>query len=238
VSPDKKVTVRLPKGTMDAAVKTVADQVQGDRTTAELVKDIHGRPLDREIFYERARLAYITDRHQRSVEAFWPIMQGTMSPSSFVNRTVREGWKPARRRVVAQAQNELIRRVGRQVLKDQMEEVNQLMEVRDNLLHLITPQKTEVEQENGTKGTIMKYAVEPKSLEGCIRAFKDVSILLVSYRDQVSGRLSREAPPVADDVSGSVSGPLTSGDAGMVARQILQRQLEERTPDEGDEDDE
>jgi|6_EtaG_2_1085325.scaffolds.fasta_scaffold16506_3 hypothetical protein len=236
---EKKVKVRLPKKELAAAAKAVAEEIQGEQVTAELVQEVQGEPLSRELLFAKARLGYITDLHQRAVEAFWPQMEGTMSPHAFVKRATNEGWEAQRRKIWAMAQAELARRISKQVVKDQMAEVQELMQVRSWLFKLIAPS----ERKDDDGNTVLEFPVEPKSLEGVVKAYKDISVLLTMTRQHVLQVIEPQAPAVEDAGSGAMrAGPLTREDAGDVARSIMTRSLKKRrglslpehTDDEGE----
>jgi hypothetical protein len=219
------VKVKLPKKNLEAAAKAVADEIQQDQTTAELARDVHGEPLNRELLFAKARLGYITDLHQRAAEAFWPNMEGTISPAAFVKRATAEGWEAQRRKIWAMAQAELAQRISKQVVKDQMDEVQELMQVRSWLFKLIAP--TEHTDDDGN--VVLEFPVEPKSLEGVVKAYRDISVLLTMTRQHVLQVIEPQAPAVEDAGSGAMrAGPLTREDAGDAARLIMTRNLRKR----------
>ncbi len=90
-------------------------------------------------------------------------------------------------------------------------------ELRANLLKLVTPEVDD-------KGKLA-FQVQPRSLEGVIKAFRETSILLQMYRQTVLQQLEPHAPSVVDE-DRVTKGPFTDEEAGQIAEQLLKKRFD------------
>jgi hypothetical protein len=100
-----------------------------------------------------------------------------------------------------------------------MQEAKDLAKMRGWLFQLLTP-----EEKDGN----LNFKVRPNSLEGVIKAYKDVTVLLQAYRAEVMSKVEPLAPTIEGDSSDDDVGPFSTKEAGMMARTILKDRMEQR----------
>jgi hypothetical protein len=170
-----------------------------------------------EVLYQKAKIAYIVDPHLRSVDFFYHIMDGELTLDAFRRRTKKEKWGTLRTKARQQAEAALIKRLSNQIMRDQIEEANDCQKLRKWLFGLLTPE--EVTDDQGEVN--YKFKVRANSLEGVVGAYKQVTILLQAYRQEVLSQLE----PIAHGSAGGEEeeGPFTAEEAGEMARALLER---------------
>jgi hypothetical protein len=208
-----EIKVRVPKSVTKRTVQRTIKAVSEGRSTKELEGYLHDGDQT-QIYFMRAEIAFLTDPLFRPPEFFYTLMRGTVNLQTYRERVVEDRWEAQREKVKAQAKAELVRRVSSHNVKEQVREAEQISQLRGWLFELLTPSRNE----DGS----LEWKVQPKSLEGCIKAFQDVSVLLQMYRQTVLQQIEPHAPVVVDEESVS-RGPFTDEEAGQIAEQLLRK---------------
>ena len=174
----------------------------------------------------RAEIAYLCDPHLRSVNYFWQMMDGQVDLATFQVHARERKWEVMRLKVRQKAQSDLVRRLSNQIVSDQLAEAADLQKLRGWFFQLLTPDEIEYE-EDGTVKTRLRFQVQPNSLEGCVKALRDITVLLQAYRGEVLSTLEPMAPDMHSAASDDV-GPFSEREAGELARGILDRRRRDR----------
>ncbi|HUW12414.1 MAG TPA: hypothetical protein VM537_21995 [Anaerolineae bacterium] len=193
------------------AIDAVADSVDVKALIAQVKPD----ELTREALILRAQVAYLTDPNKRNVELFWTVTEGTVSLDEFVKRANREKWQKQRDKISHQIRGEIIRRMGKEIVADQIREARETQNIRNWLYDYIKPNI-------GADGVPI-FRAEVKSMEGILKAYRDITLLLQLYRQTVSEDL---APHTVIDVqTETADSPFTSEELVDVAHEVLKRRI-------------
>jgi hypothetical protein len=184
--------------------------------------NVQGTSLEMALY--RAEIAYLCDPHLRSVDFFWQMTDGQIDLAEFQEHARARKWEVARFRVRQKAQSDLIRRLSNRIVSEQLAEAEDLQRLRGWFFDLLTPQ--EVIDENGK--TAMRFQVQPNSLEGAVRAYKDITVLLNMYRNEVLATLEPMAPDSRDISVAEDAGPFSRDEAGEIARALLDKRRRAR----------
>ena len=223
----------LPAGLREKAAKALTEALEGDGEIAAAIRGPEEKHY-REMLFMRATVAYMIDPIGRPPDAFYPMMEGTIQLDSFRSRVYGAKWTASRERMRAQARSDLIRKLGRQVVSDQMKEVQQFQQLQGWLYDLCTPrQETNGDVERDADGMPM-FHLMPRSLEGAIKCLKEITILLNNYRATVLSAIEPQDPGVIE-AGGEVQGPFSEQELGDMAEKLLeQRMLTRQTSREDD----
>jgi quinol monooxygenase YgiN len=215
------VKIRVPKR-VERAAKNAVNAVAEGRDDAALEAHLHNTEIA-EILFLKAEVAYLTDPMLRPPEYFFPLLRGGMSKKTYLERAVAARWEASREKVRTQAKTELIRRVSNQIIREQVKEAEEVNQLRQWMLEFLTPTR----DEDGN----LNFRIAPKSLEGMIKQFKEVSVLLQMYRQTVLQQVEPHAPVTVDEAHEVVRGPFTEEEAGQIAEQLLRKR--HRLPPKG-----
>jgi hypothetical protein len=214
----------MPKN--DPGIASLSDEVEAEAAEsinrlADVDLQLPGTAL--EMLLYKAEIAYLCDPHLRSVEFFWQMTEGQIDLADFQEHARSRHWEAMRFRVRQKAQADLVRRLSRRIVSEQIEEAKDLQKLRGWFFELMTPR--EVIDEDGRMA--LSFQVQPNSLEGVMRAFKDITVLLQAYRTEVLATLEPMAPDMHSDASDD-SGPFSETEAGEMARAILDKRRRTR----------
>jgi len=213
---DDKVTIRLPKTVAKKAAKAVVAEVMDGGGSKALQRHLHDGTAAGDVGLLKAEVAYLTDPQLRPVEFFYPLASSAMPFAVYIKRAADDRWEAEREKIRAAAKSELVRRVGSQIVREQVKEAEEVNKLRGWLLKLLTP-------EEDADGHLI-FQVAPKSLEGCVKVFKEVSILLQMYRQTVLQQIEPHAPSVVDEDK-VTRGPFTDEEAGQIAEQLMRKRF-------------
>jgi len=164
----------------------------------------------------RAQVAFLTDPHLRPPEAFWPLLEGSVPLGEYLEIVSRDDWDGQRERIRRRAQQELLNRIVDAQLQERLTEVREITEVRRWLYQLIKPTFD-------AEGNPF-FSVAPHSLEGVIKAFREITLLLQTWREGVRDQLP-QAQAVIDVAPADQ--PFSKEEIGDVARALLRKRLSE-----------
>lgn len=166
----------------------------------------------------QCEVAYITDPQQRSAEYHWDqLCSSVISLGPFMRRVRQGQWVVRREQYWEQVQQEVLRRSQNRVISDRVKELQEIQQVRDDVLDVMRPKILD-----GRK----IYPVKPGSLEGMVGAFTKLDQLADAKRDSV---LTMIEPRLARETDGS--GPesvFTPEEMRDVARMLLERRRQQQ----------
>ena len=191
---------------------------EGSVDVKALMVQVKPDELTREALILRAQVAYLTDPNKRHVETFWTVTEGTVSLDEFIKRANREKWQKQRDKISHQIRGEINRRMGKEIVADQIREARETQNIRNWLYDYIKPNI-------GADGVPI-FRAEVKSMEGILKAYRDITLLLQLYRQTVSDEL---APHTVIDVRAeAVDVPFSSEELVDVAHEVLRRRLDDK----------
>lgn len=182
----------------------------------------------------KAEVAYITDEQRRSLEFWWEQLCHDLCSLSDVRLRSQKGrWISRRERYWNNVTQEVLRATKRRVVADRVAELQEIQQVRQNTLELVTPRII-----NGAK----VYRVQPQSYEGMVRSLVQLDELAEAKRTAV-------LQAVEPDLEREIGRPQTvfsPDEIRSVARMLLEarrakQQQQQQLPvhkDEGDDEDE
>lgn len=163
----------------------------------------------------KAQLAYLIDHQGRPPEYYYALVQDHMSLPVFLSHVHAQQWIRTRDRIQASAQQLLLRRLRDRVVSDRMHELSRMKNLLDKMMEYAMPDES--------SGQIV-WNVEPKSLEGLVRAMKDLFGTMDNLRDKLNAEVQAATPEV--DTKAEIQGPLPYETAVEVTKQVLRKQIE------------
>jgi hypothetical protein len=165
----------------------------------------------REDRYRQAEVSFITDAEKRSPEYFWSqFCEAAGIPlSDFVVRTRKTKWLQRRDQYWDSVTQEVLRRSKYRAVHDRVKELEQLQQVRSNVLELLQPEII-----SGRK----IYRVAPSTQEGMIGALVKLDQRADDKRDAV---LTMIEPDLQREIKGEQSTVFAADEMREVARMLL-----------------
>lgn len=186
----------------------------------------------------QAEVSYITDEQRRSVAWWWEhLAAGKVPLAHFSDRASRAKWSARRDRYWDKVTAEVLRKARFQAVNIRLKELQQMQQVRADLLELVTP--TQV-------GDRKVFKVQPKSLEACVRALVSVGEFADATRDRVLALVEPELAnqEAAEGGQGQRKTTFAPEEMRKVARLLLEErrrnqiiEIEEDNDDDDGEDD-
>ena len=182
---------------------------------------------ERDAAIMRAQIAYLTDHAGRPAEYFYPLVADVISKQDYLRLTIERMWVRQREKMFAIAQQTLLARLTDHLITERMRELEELTTLRHDLLDLAMPMRTEIIQDGEVVKVRRDWKVEPKSLEGVIRAFRDITVLLDETRNALHAVVG-QAVPRLDAKSDTEDGPLEYEEAVEAVRQVLELKIRQQ----------
>jgi hypothetical protein len=214
-----------PMGKSDDITDDVIDEAAKSVNSIALAMDVGPGSIEMALY--RAEIAYLCDPHLRGVNYFWQMMDGQVDLATFQVHARERKWEVQRLKVRQKAQADLVRRLSNQIVSDQLAEAADLSKLRGWFFQLLTPEEVEYYEDGRVKARL-HFQVEPNSLEGCVKALRDITVLLQAYRGEVLSTLEPMVPDMHAGVSSDDVGPFSQHEAGEMARSILDRRRRDR----------
>lgn len=212
-----RVRIKLPANAASYSL-TVAGAATRDEAIAQLLADAED---PREAAYLRAQLAFLVDPYCRPPGDFFELVDEHMSVEDYQARVRADRWPAMRERLRATAQRELLDQLSRRIVARQMQEAAKVEALMDHLYDYISP----ITAPDGE----LSWRVQPKSLEGMIRTYRDLAVLLQAYRQAVAQGIEptmpREYIELGKAGGGPQRGPFAPEETGAMVETVLKMRM-------------
>jgi hypothetical protein len=214
-----KVRIKLPAATGQAVFNlTVPGASTRDEAIAQLLADAEE---PREAAYLHAQLAFLIDPYCRPPGDFYELASAHMDAEDYQARVRADRWPAMRERLRATAQRELLDQLSRRIVARQMQEAAKVEALMDHIYEFISP----IVAPDGE----LSWRVQPKSLEGMIRTYRDLAVLLQAYRQAVAQGIEptmpREFIELGKAGSGPQRGPFAPEETGAMVETVLKLRM-------------
>jgi len=169
------------------------------------------RRWQREEAARKIEVAYLTDETRRPVEYWWELLgKDTIKLPEIRQRALTGRWAARRAKLFEGIEEEVLRKSRNRVIHDRVAELQQIQQVRADIVDLVTP--------DVLKG-VKIYRVKPASYEGLVGALVKIDQLADAKRDVV---LRMIEPDLAKEVQRGPEGIFAPEELRGVARMLLE----------------
>jgi hypothetical protein len=169
------------------------------------------RRWQREDAARKIEVAYLTDETRRPVEYWWEVLgKDHLKLPEIRQRALAGRWAARRAKLFEGIEEEVLRKSRNRVIHDRVAELQQIQQVRADIVDLVTPEVF--------KG-VKTYRVKPSSYEGLVGALVKIDMLADAKRDVV---LRMIEPDLAVEVQKGPEGIFAPEELRGVARMLLE----------------